>query len=104
LTVPSFNVIDRPRVVVVRSAWRLTIQRIDDELFVTEVVEEAGRRIVAHEAEHGQVEDLEAFAWTVVLNVARSRLARSSMRIIDATLDHEASDAVLRALPFSFCG
>jgi DNA-directed RNA polymerase specialized sigma24 family protein len=33
-----------------------------------------------------------------VLNVARSRLARSSMRIIGATLDQEASDAVLRAL------
>jgi DNA-directed RNA polymerase specialized sigma24 family protein len=82
-----------------RLRFRSRLQRIDDELFVTEVFEEAGRRIVAHEAEHGQVEDLEAFAWTVVLNVARSRLARSSMRIIDATLDHEASDAVLRALP-----
>jgi DNA-directed RNA polymerase specialized sigma24 family protein len=33
-----------------------------------------------------------------VLNVARSRLGRSSMRIIGATLDHEASDAVLRTL------
>jgi DNA-directed RNA polymerase specialized sigma24 family protein len=81
-----------------RLRFRTRLPRIDDDLFVTEVFEEAGRRIVAHEAEHGQVEDLEAFTWTVVLNVARSRLARSSMRIIGATLDHEASDTVLRAL------
>ena len=33
-----------------------------------------------------------------MLNVARSRLARSSMRVIGATLNPEASDAVLRAL------
>jgi DNA-directed RNA polymerase specialized sigma24 family protein len=81
-----------------RLRFRSRLPRIDDDLFVTEVFEEAGRRIVAHEAEHGQVEDLEAFAWTVVLNVARSRLGRSSMRVIGATLDHTASDAVLRAL------
>jgi DNA-directed RNA polymerase specialized sigma24 family protein len=81
-----------------RLRFRSRLPRIDDDLFVTDVFEEAGRRIAAHEAEHGQVEDLEAFAWTVVLNVARSRLARSSMRVIGATLDHEASDAVLREL------
>ena len=81
-----------------RLRFRRRLPRIDDDVFGTEVFEEAGRRIVAYEVEHGRVEDLEAFAWTVVLNVARSRLARSSMRVIGATLDHEASDAVLRAL------
>lgn len=83
---------------VLRLRFGNRLSRIDGDVFVTEVFEAAGRRIVAHEAEHGRVEDLEAFAWTVVLNVARSRLARSSMRIIGATLDHEASDAVLRTL------
>ena len=83
---------------VLRLRFGSRLSRIDGDVFVTEVFEDAGRRIVAHEAEHGRVEDLEAFAWTVVLNVARSRLARSSMRVIGATLDHEASDAVLRAL------
>jgi hypothetical protein len=65
---------------------------------VTEVLEEAGRRTAAHEAEHGQVDDLEAFVWQVALNVARSRLARSSMRLARATLDSAASDTVLRSL------
>lgn len=83
---------------VLRLRFGDRLSRIDGDVFVTEVFEDAGRRIVAHEGAHGRVEDLEAFAWTVVLNVARSRLARSSMRIIGATLDHEASDAVLRTL------
>lgn len=83
---------------VLRLRFGSRLPRIVDDVFVTEVFEEAGRKIVAHEAEHGRVEDLEAFAWTVVLNVARSRLGRSSMRVISATLDQEAGDAVLRAL------
>jgi RNA polymerase sigma factor (sigma-70 family) len=71
---------------------------LDDDVFVTEVFEEAGRRIAAYETEHGRVENLEAFAWTTVMNVARSRFARSSMRVVGATLGGEASEAVLRAL------
>jgi len=74
------------------------LPQLDDDVFVTDVFEEAGRRIVAHEAEHGQVDNLEAFAWTTVLNVARSRLARSSMRVVGSTLDPAASDAVLQQL------
>jgi RNA polymerase sigma factor (sigma-70 family) len=81
-----------------RARFRNRLPRLDDDLFVTEVFEEAGQRVSAHEAEHGSVDNLEAFAWTTVLNVARSRLGRSSMRIVGATLDAEASDAVLRTL------
>jgi DNA-directed RNA polymerase specialized sigma24 family protein len=81
-----------------RLRFRRQLPRLDDDLFVTEVFEEGGRRIVAHEAEHGRVEDLEAFAWTVVLNVARSRLARSSMRLVTETLSSAASDAVIQGL------
>jgi DNA-directed RNA polymerase specialized sigma24 family protein len=74
------------------------LPQLDDDVFVTDVFEEAGRRIVAHEVDHGQVDNLEAFAWTTVLNVARSRLARSSMRVVGSTLDPVASDAILRQL------
>jgi DNA-directed RNA polymerase specialized sigma24 family protein len=74
------------------------LPQLDHDVFITEVFEEAGRRIVAHETEHGRVDNLEAFAWTAVLNVARSRLARSSMRVVGSTLDPEASYAVLRRL------
>jgi DNA-directed RNA polymerase specialized sigma24 family protein len=78
--------------------FRRRLPRLDDDVFVTEVFEEAGRRIAAHEAEHGHVENLEAFAWTTLLNAARSRLARSSMRVVGATLGPGASAAVLRTL------
>jgi DNA-directed RNA polymerase specialized sigma24 family protein len=92
----------KPRVQSVLRGLRLRfskrLPRLDDDVFVTDVFEEAGRRIGTHEAEHGQVDNLEAFAWTTVLNVARSRLARSSMRVIDSTLDAAASDGVLRQL------
>jgi DNA-directed RNA polymerase specialized sigma24 family protein len=83
---------------VLHRRFRSQLPRIDDGILVTEVLEEAGRRTAAHEAEHGQVDDLEAFVWQVALNVARSRLARSSMRLARATLDSAASDAVLRSL------
>ncbi|MGB2716375.1 MAG: hypothetical protein WBC51_19490 [Vicinamibacterales bacterium] len=81
-----------------RLRFRSRLPRLDDDLFVTEVFEEAGQRVSAHEAEHGPVDNLEAFTWTAVLNVARSRLGRSSMRIVGATLDAEASYAVLGTL------
>lgn len=81
-----------------RLRFRTRLPRLDDDVLVTEIFEEAGRRIATHEAEHGPVDNLEAFAWTTSLNVARSRLARSSMRVVGATLNPEASDAVLRTL------
>ena len=81
-----------------RLRFHKRLPQLDDDVFITEVFEEAGRRLVAHEIEHGRADNLEAFAWTTVLNVARSRLARSSMRVLGSTLDPEASDAVLRRL------
>ena len=81
-----------------RPRFRRRLPRLDDDVFVTEIFEEAGQRIAAHEAEHGRAANLEAFGWTTLLNVARSRVARSSMRLVDATLGPDASDAVLRTL------
>ncbi len=74
------------------------LSRLDDDVLVIEVFEEAGRRIVAYEAEHGEVDDLHAFATTTLANVAKSRLARSPMRLVSATLNRDASDAVLQTL------
>jgi DNA-directed RNA polymerase specialized sigma24 family protein len=81
-----------------RRRFRSQLPRIDDDVFVTEVLEEAGRRTAAHEAEHGEVENLEAFAWRAILNVAKSRLVRSSMRLDRATLSAAASEVVFRSL------
>jgi DNA-directed RNA polymerase specialized sigma24 family protein len=62
-------------------------------VIVVEILEEAGRRI--RSSASGAVNNLVAYAWTVVLNVALSRLSHSSMRLARATLGSEASAVVL---------
>lgn len=62
---------------------------LDDEALVADVLEEAGQRITDVEESSGLVRNLSAYAWTTVLNVARSRLRRSSMRLVHATLASE---------------
>jgi RNA polymerase sigma factor (sigma-70 family) len=66
-----------------------------DEVLVSEIFEEAGQSIRDCEAASGPVNNLKAYAWTTVVNVARSRLRHSSMRMARATLDSRASQAVL---------
>jgi len=78
--------------------FRHRFPALGDELLVTEVLEEAGRRIAEHERGGGQVENLDAYAWVTVLNVARSRLRRSSMRLARATLGSDEGQAILGTL------
>lgn len=47
---------------------------LEDDVVVTEVLEEAGRRIVRQETKAGPVEKLHGFAWVTIRNVAKSRL------------------------------
>jgi DNA-directed RNA polymerase specialized sigma24 family protein len=70
-----------------------------DDLLVTDVLEEAGRRIAAHERASGPVADLDAYAWVTVVNVARSRMRHPSMRVASSMLGSEESQAVLGTLP-----
>lgn len=71
---------------------------IGDDLVITEVLEEAGRRIEEHEQTAGLVGNLDAYAWVTALNVARSKLRRSSMRLVRASFGSEESRAVFDAL------
>jgi len=71
---------------------------LHDEVLVTDILEEAGRRITDCEAASGPVNNLVAYAWTTVVNVARSRLRHLSMQLERATLGSEASQTVLAAL------
>src|SRR6516164_3929971 len=56
--------------------FRRKFSMIRDEVVVTDVLEEAGQRIVDHEATYGAVESLHGFAWVVLRNVAISTLRR----------------------------
>jgi DNA-directed RNA polymerase specialized sigma24 family protein len=74
----------------------------NDELLVAEILEEAGSRVEDHERTHGQVENLDAYAWRTVQNVAKSRLRRWSLRLFRAMLSSSDSEAVLETLPAQF--
>ena len=57
---------------------------LEDDVVVTEVLEEAGRRIVQREAKKGPLERLYGFAWVTIQNVARSRLVTLRSRVAQA--------------------
>jgi len=74
----------------------------NDDLQIVEILEEAGRRIEDHELASGEVDNLEAYVWVTVQNVAKSRLQRSSMRLARSTLSSHDSEAMLERLPARF--
>jgi DNA-directed RNA polymerase specialized sigma24 family protein len=73
-----------------------------DDLHIVEILEDAGCRIEDHERVSGLVDNLEAYAWVTVQNVAKSKLQRSSMRLVRSTLPSHDSEAVLDRLPARF--
>jgi RNA polymerase sigma factor (sigma-70 family) len=68
-----------------------------DEFLVTEIFEEAGRRI-QHEAAAGRVGNLGAYAWRTLRNVAVTRLRHSSLRLERATLGSHEGEVVIGSL------
>ncbi len=64
---------------------------LQDEVALTEVMEEAGRRIANREASGGPLERLHGYAWVTVRSVATSHLRRPATRLIQHTLEPEAS-------------
>ena len=70
-----------------------------DDVAVTEVMEEAGRRIASREERGGPIEKLHGYAWVTIRSVATSRVRRGSLRLIQNTLESEASEARLAVVP-----
>lgn len=66
---------------------------LQDEVALTEVMEEAGRRIANREERGGPLEHLHGYAWVTLRSVATSYLRRPSTRLINETLEPEASQA-----------
>lgn len=63
---------------------------LEDDVVVTEVLEEAGRRIVQREARKGPLERLYGFAWVTIKNVARTRLRTKRAQVTQAEARGEA--------------
>ena len=73
---------------------------LQDEVGLTEIMEEAGRRI-RHREERGQIERLHGYAWVSVRSIAMSRMRLGSAKLNQKTLDSEAGTARLLATPTS---
>lgn len=71
---------------------------LKDEILLTEVLEETGRRVADHERRIGAIERLRGFTWVTLRNVATSRMGRQSVRLAQKTLPSEESHAVLSSL------
>jgi RNA polymerase sigma factor (sigma-70 family) len=72
---------------------------LQDAVVITEVLEEAGRRISDHERRSGPIERLHGYAWVTMRSVAMSKMRRSSMRVERATLRSEESHFALSRVP-----
>jgi len=59
---------------------------LNDDCTVTEVLEEAGRRIAAREERKGPLDQLHSYAWVVVKRMAALRLRHDEWAVASATL------------------
>jgi RNA polymerase sigma factor (sigma-70 family) len=64
---------------------RRQFPQLREEVVLTEVLEEAGRRIVRHEERRGELRSLHGFAWVVARSIALSYTRRQSQKIADLT-------------------
>ena len=71
---------------------------LQDDVALIEVLEEAGRRLVAREARGGPIDRLHGYAWVTLRSIAMSRMRRGSMRLIQSTLDPRAGATRLSEL------
>jgi DNA-directed RNA polymerase specialized sigma24 family protein len=69
-----------------------------DEVELTQVLETAGRSMASVEERDGPIEHLHWYAWRAVHSAATSHVRRGSMRLIQKTLESEASEARLAAV------
>jgi len=73
---------------------------MQDDVALTEIMEEAGRRI-RHREERGPIERVHGYAWVTVRSIALSRMRLGSSKLNQKTLDSEAGNARLLATPTS---
>ena len=68
---------------------------LQDDVAQVEVLEEAGRRLVGREARSGSIEKINGYAWVTIRSIAMSRLRQGQGRLLQRSLETDASEAVL---------
>ena len=79
--------------------FRKHFPTLQDEHDLTEVLEQAGRRIANRERQTGAVESLHGYAWVTLRNVATSCVRRGSGKLAQHTLNSYESETALAELP-----
>jgi RNA polymerase sigma factor (sigma-70 family) len=74
---------------------RRQFPRLQDEVVITEVLEEAARRIASREERGGPIEHLHGYAWVTVRSVASSYLRRPATRVIHNSVEGPDTDALI---------
>jgi len=75
---------------------------LKDAAVITEVLEEAGRKISDHERHSGPIEKLHGYAWVTVRSVAMSKLRGGALRVDRSTVRSDESHALLSRMPSEF--
>lgn len=73
-----------------------------DDLALTEVVEEAGRRIASREERGGPIEQLHAYTWVTLRSVATSHLRKPANRLIRDTVGSTAGEIHIASFEASY--
>lgn len=81
---------------------RRRFPKLQDDVALIEVMEESGRRIASREARGGPIEHLHGYAWVTVRSVATSYLRRPATRLIQHTLESEASQGHIALAPAEY--
>jgi len=81
---------------------RRRFPNLQDEVAITEVMEEAGRRIASREARGGPIERIHGYAWVTVRSVATSHMRRPATRLIQHTLASEAGQEHIALAPAQY--
>ncbi len=74
---------------------RRRFPQLREEVVLAEVLEEAGRRIVRHEEQRGELANLHGFTWVVVRSVAVSYSRRRSQKLAGLTSSGQRSEISL---------
>lgn len=75
---------------------------IRDQSSLTDLLEEAGRRIATRERRSGPIENLHGYAWVTLRSVATSWMRGGSGRLAQNTLGSEDSETALDATSASY--
>lgn len=82
--------------------FRRWFPTLRDDLVITEVFENAGRKLAKREKEGGRVDKLYEYAWVTLKNAGTSWLRRPSSQLEQRSISADESETILSAIPAEY--